>query len=249
MTRLNHWLPCLLALTLTTAHTAELRVGVGLDKPPYVIQQQDGGIELDLARAILGYRGHTVHPVYLPQPRLPAALRDGQIDVALTMQPGATESRNMLSAPYIRYRNVAVSLAARRLALDQVGDLQHYHIVAFGNAKKLLGDEFAQAVANPARYTEVNDQRRQTLMLFAGRTDAIVLDERIFSYFRDHPGANIDTVQAVTVHRIFPDRAYRAAFLSDKIRADFDDGLQALRASGEYKAILGRWATPPNVER
>ncbi|WP_187360156.1 substrate-binding periplasmic protein [Chitinolyticbacter meiyuanensis] len=238
MTRLNHWLPCLLALTLTTAHTAELRVGVGLDKPPYVIQQQDGGIELDLARAILGYRGHTVHPVYLPQPRLPAALRDGQIDVALTMQPGAVGGTIYFSHPYITYRNVAVSLAQRQLRPQRIAELASYHVLAFGNARQLLGDEFALMAEHNPRYNEMSDQRRQVLMLFADRTEFIVLDERIFGYFREHPGARVDTDQAVNLHTIFPERDYLAAFRDPQRRDDFNAGLRALRASGRYTAIL-----------
>lgn len=92
------------------------------------------------------------------------------------------------------------------------------------------------AETNPG-YKEIADQKNQIGMFFLKRTDVIVLDHRIFKYFRTKL-KNIPTEQDVTFHKLFAPSAYRSAFREKKIRDVFNRGLKDLRSSGRYEEII-----------
>ena len=58
---------------------------IGLALPPYVIADQDTGIELEIVRESLAYRGHELVPVYVPFWRVLSMLEQGLTDAAMTV--------------------------------------------------------------------------------------------------------------------------------------------------------------------
>ncbi len=66
------------------ANARDVRIGVGLVLPPYVIQETDSGLEVDIIRQALAEVGHRAVFVYLPNPRLSLALATGDVDGVAT---------------------------------------------------------------------------------------------------------------------------------------------------------------------
>jgi len=92
-------------------------------------------------------------------------------------------------------------------------------------------------VRKNTKYQEIANQKNQIAMLFARRTDLIVLDRKIFKYHRSRL-KNVDTNQAVTFHEIFEPSSFKIAFSNEKIRDIFNSGLSELRESGKYDKII-----------
>ena len=143
----------------------------------------------------------------------------------------------------MQYHNRAFALKSRNLAIRNVTDLGDKSVVAFQNADKYLGDDFAHAVAGNRQYKEMAQQEAQTQMLLLGRIDIAVMDESIFRYYRQKLIAERKAEQAQEYlgYDIFPATPYKAAFIDRKVRDDFDKAIAAMRKDGRYDAIYRKY--------
>lgn len=232
---------CLCFSFVVNPVTAEnLKVAVGLALPPYVLADTNSGIELDIVREALALKGHTITPVYLPFARVPIALADKEVHAALTVNESSGLKNVHFSDSHVTYQNVAVSLKSRNVDIQTVSDLGNYSIIAFQDATKYLGDEYADMAAKNSRYIEKAKQSNQITMLFSSRVDTIVMDINIFKYFRQHED-KVDTSAEEAIHEIFPHSKYKVGFLSVDLRDQFNAGVAELRASGKYNEIVNKY--------
>jgi len=228
-------LAALLSLSLR-APAGELVMASSSSSPPYIIPNQDSGIAVELIRAAFAPAGLDVRFIYAPNIRVEHELESRKVDGVYTV-PNEPGRNYFLSTPVLHYRNIAVTLASRSLHINEIADLQGLRVATFQNATRYLGPAFSAAVANSTDYLEVSNQQSQVSMLFNGRVDVIVLEERIFEYFRSRlpPPANATPVQ---IHPLFPAAPRHAGFATAALRDLFNQGLRALRESGEYDAII-----------
>ncbi|WP_430460558.1 substrate-binding periplasmic protein [Thalassolituus sp. LLYu03] len=234
------WLLILLIMS-GPALADTLRLAVGQSLPPYIMA--DGtGMELDIVREALALRGYDIEPVFMPFQRVVDSVRQGQTEGALTVNEDSG-LKAFYSAEHIRYQNVAIALAKRRLPVHEVRDLAGYSVLAFQNARHYLGPAFgAMAAANP-EYHELAQQQLQIAMLLNERVDVIVLDQNIFTYFR-HARAAPVTDAGIEIFTLFPPTPYKVAFREAVWRDAFNSGLAELRANGRYDAILHSYLSP-----
>ena len=240
------WLTVLWLAQAICTQADTLRVAVGLALPPYVIADQDSGFELDIVREALASQGHTLIPLYAPFRRVPELLMQQQVHAAITVTEQTVDNSAFLSKPYITYRNVAVALAKRDLALQSFADLQPYSVLAFQNARRYLGKAFQQQVDKAADYQEVARQSAQITMLYGERVDVIVLDINIFQYYRRQE-QKVSTQQAVDIFRLFEPVHYQMAFSRAQWRDDFDKGIEALKRSGRYQQIIQQYLSSESL--
>ncbi|MGE5503366.1 MAG: substrate-binding periplasmic protein [Actinomycetota bacterium] len=228
-----------LAILAAPCPAAEVVLAVGRSLPPYVIAEEWRGIEYDIVKRSLESEGHTISPRVVPLARVARDLELGKVDAATPMIE-ASGVKAFYSQSHITYRNVAISLASRDLHIDKVADLAGKSVIAFQNATKFLGPDYAAAVAANPQYREEDRQVVQPVLLFLGRTDVVVADRNIFAWFADSPEvkAKADTTQAVRFHPLFPPTEYHVAFRDEAIRDAFDRGLKRLKDSGEYARIV-----------
>ena len=217
----------------------KIQVAIGIALPPYVIQETNNGIELDIVRESLALVGHELTPLYIPLKRMPLALSAHKVDAAMTMVKNNNDDI-YYSEPYIRYENAVISLLSNNLQISSINDLEHLSIIAFQNASSYLGAEFAAMVASNNNYREVANQTQQVYMLYRGRTEVVVMDVNIFNYYRQS-AAKLNTNLQVRTDHIFPFNDYRMGFQSQRLRDDFNKGLNQLVASGGYQKILERY--------
>jgi len=125
----------------------------------------------------------------------------------------------------------AAALSGRRVGLT--------HGASYGDAI-----EANQAIVRVVALTDLANLR----MLTAGRTDYAVLDDRVFDHLvQANPGELRGKLKRVG--RGFSDLPIYVAFSRRRQEAArqaalLDQGLTALKASGEYRRIVERWTTP-----
>lgn len=228
-----------LLLMCFNAHSRELEVAIGWDKPPYVVAASDSGFEVELIRAIVNDMGYEFKPLYLPFGRTAKVLNQGAVDIGLTMTGAHDVSQDILSNPYITYQNVAITRADRKLDIDSVDALKTRSVVAFQTALSVLGKEFHHIFASHPTYLEMAKQERQVDMLMLGSVDVAVMDRNIFSHFKnqDDRYKNDDVV----FHELFPISTYRAGIPDKALRESFNHSLSLFIKSGRYQALLEKY--------
>lgn len=231
---------CLLAATPALA--GELQTAIGLSLPPYIIADENRGMEYDVAKEAMAKAGYTLSPKYVPFARVRKSLEDKSVAAALTVNKAMNIEGICLTQPSITYQNVAVTLKDAGIAIDSVEDLGEYTMIGFQGATDILGPAFkAQAEKSPD-YNEVPDQEKQVQMLFLGRTQVFVGDINIFKYFRQAlADAGKDVGAEVEIHEIFEPTPYAIGFVDEAACKDVDAALTQLRESGRHEEILNSY--------
>lgn len=234
---LGVWLLLLSAVPFMNLQAKEVKVAVGFSVAPYIIQATDNGIELDIIRESLAYKGHTMKTTYIPFIEIDHAFVDKKVDAIATVEEKIGID-GYFSDHVITYRNYAVTLAKRHLKIDKISDLVDKSVTSFQLATKYLGREYMEmAKANP-RYREKEEHTLRIKLLFDNRIDVVIIDKNIFQYYSKAIADQTDTKQAVVYHDIFPANKYKVVFQDKALRDDFNAGLKHLRQSGRYKQIF-----------
>jgi polar amino acid transport system substrate-binding protein len=229
---------CFLTMGVASALSAsrELTLAVGLALPPYNIPETDSGIEMDIVKEALGLKGYTVKPKYVPFARVRRELMSRGVDGALTINPDSGIEA-FYSDEHLICQNVVVTLKENAFQINGISDLGDRSVIAFQDATLYLGPDFAAMADQNPKYKEMAKQEIQINLLYTNRVDAIVLDKNIFYYHRKH-NDRVDTSQEIDIWSIFPPTAFCVAFVDEKVRDDFNEGLRELRASGRYDEIV-----------
>jgi polar amino acid transport system substrate-binding protein len=229
-------------MVMGMAHNAsaqELKLGVGLSLPPYIIQEGDTGIEVEVIRGALPADAK-IKLVYLPFARVKVSLSDGSTDAITPVNEAAGIKDAVYSDSHITYQNVAVSLKSKGIKVGSIADLGKLRIVAFQDATLYLGKDYAAMAKGNPNYTEFPSQENQVKMLFSERADVIVMDINIYKYFKSKI-KDVDVSKEVTIAEIFPATEYKVAFKSKEAAAQFNAGLAKLKSSGKYAAIINKY--------
>ena len=221
-----------------------VRVATGYVLPPYVIQETQSGLEVDIVRAALAASQLKMKIEFYPPARALLMLKSDKVDALTTVNEGVGAA-GFWSDSHISYQNYAISLQNRHLNIRKISDLNHYSIAAFQNAKLSLGSEFAN-VAQQAVYQEYPDQLTQNKLLYTGRVEVVIGDKFIFEYLNTKLGKQVDLQQAVQFDAIFPPTQYKVLFRNAELRDQFNRGLTQIRRNGEYQKILNRYLKPPH---
>ncbi|MFM4651144.1 substrate-binding periplasmic protein [Aeromonas bivalvium] len=236
----------IIALLLSGPLSAHpLKVGVSFAIPPYVIQEQGRGIELDLLRAAFDGSEYRLDFQYLPLERTFRMLADGKLDAIINVRPGMLDGA-FLSRPVIRFRNQVFTLPP--FTLMSLDDLATMRVTAFQRATRVLGPDFAAVAARNPHYEEVAKQQTQVRQLLLGRVDAVIMEERVFHYFLDQlqPADPLHGSRAqILAHSLFAPTLYHFAFRSAAVRDHFDRALLAMRVDGRYEQIFADYDVSP----
>ena len=214
-----------------------LRVAVGENKPPYVVENARRGIEVELVTRILRDAGYGVQMHYLPNRRAQALLESGALDAAIS------DRGPFVSAPYIVYQNVALTLCRNRIALHAIGDLAGRRVAAFQNARLFLGAGFGAMAASNPDYREP-PQASINRLLYANAVDVGVGDINIFYSVNAELGLGRGADEALCPYALFPPTSYRLAFRKREARDRFNTALQRALQSQTYEALARQYDMP-----
>lgn len=227
-------------ILLNSVHANELDMAVGWSKPPYVISDGDTGFEIDLIKTVFSKMGYQINPYYVPYGRSHSMLKNGEVDLTLTLNHQLDIKSDMLSDVYITYQNAAISLKAREIKIVTMEDLKGKSIVGFQNASWVLGRSFRQAVKSSHLYIELPNQKRQVEMLLLGNVDAVVMDINIFNHF-SRLIAGSDQMAKVNIHRLFPASDYHVGFKDKNLKKQFNLTLAGYLNSVDYIELKDKY--------
>lgn len=239
MKKIFTYLSLLLVSFFVTANDT-IDIVVGLAKPPYVLENNKEGFELDLVRSVLSKIDLEPNYILVPFGRSQKMLNSPNIDALLTTNRRIIEDVSSLSDTYIIYQNVVVSLASRELQINSIEDLSKYSIAAFQSAHNVLGEKFALAAERSPMYTQVPRQESQIELLYKGRIDTILLDINIFNHFRKKMRNKFGDIE-VNVHKIFPKTPYKIAFKDKSLIEPFNLALREFIRTDKYTELKNKY--------
>ena len=225
------------------AEGRELRMAFGEHIPPFCFPQTESGIEVDVFREALAYKGYRLKPLFFPFARVPRAFKTGEVDAAMT---DLGEDMSVHGGHYgdsaVLYDNVLISLQSRRLHIQKPEDLKGLSVISFQGALRRFPD-WLGPVQKAGRLVEINDQALQVRTLMRGRYDLVLSDRSIFRYFTLQLRREGETIHPVTEHvfTVANPRDYRPVFRNARVRDDFNEGLRWLRSTGRHKAIYDHY--------
>lgn len=196
-----------------------------MNSPPFVYEGEGRGIEMDLVSTIIKKMGYAIVWRHLPPKRIRHQVAQGEISLGIRSRAQAGD-KLYYSKPYIHFQNVAITIDPK-VQVTSIQDLSKFSVVAFQNARDVLGSDYAKAVAKCAVYMEMPNQMKQIETLFRRRSQVIVLEKQIFQYFHEQ----FDRKSEVRFFEIFPATPYSAVFADKNLRDEFDKALQAHLAS------------------
>lgn len=192
-----------------------------MNSPPFVYEGEGHGIEMDLVGTIIKKMGYGIAWRHLPPKRIRHQVAQGEIHMGIRSRAQAGD-KLYYSKPYIHFQNVAIAIDPK-VQVTSIQDLSKFNVVAFQNAREVLGSDYAKSVAKCAVYMEMPNQMKQIETLFRRRSQVIVLEKQIFQHFRPQ----FDQKSEVKFFEIFPATPYSAVFADKNLRDEFDKTLQA----------------------
>lgn len=205
----------------------------GFDRPPYVIQKTKSGFELELIRHVVQRMGYASTFTFSPFGRSPRLFSTTDIDAITTMNHLTAETGVALSDIYVTYENVVITKTQDGIQLSSLDDLQTISLVAFHNARVVLGEAFGRVVADHHSYLELDNQEAQVSLFLQGRVQALVIDKHVFRYLLTRLGE----APAVTYHRLFAPNDYRVAFRDQQLAQGFNNQLRRFKRTAEYQTL------------
>ena len=223
---------------LSLLNAKELDVVFSYSTPPYVFK--DGsGIVLTIVEEALAHKNHTLKPIFVNMGRSFEMFKDGYVDATSIIKKNSGLEA-YYSEYFMQYHNAAFALKLRHYDIKTIEDLAKYNLVSFQNASKYLGERFQKVTQiSDKKYAEVADQKQQAFMLLKGRVDVAIMDRHIFQFYKNELIAegkispNVET----ELFELFEPTQYRTAFKDEKLRDDFNEGIEFLKVSGRYDEI------------
>lgn len=225
-----------LSVGSTLAKSADqrvLEVLVGLDRPPYVMEEINSGYELELLDDVFAQMGYQLDFLFMANDRTAEFIKSRSFDVVATVNEGlGTEVRHH-TRPYIIYHNYVVSLAEKDLTIDTVADLAGLRVGAFHAARLLLGEAFTKITDKAYLYLEIANQLTKVEMLFKGRLDAIVIDKNLFNFLVNKHGFKGE----VRYHNLFEQTEYSLWMANRRLIPLFNRTFEKYRKTEAYKLL------------
>ncbi|WP_250656252.1 transporter substrate-binding domain-containing protein [Alkalimarinus coralli] len=229
---------CLLGLFAPSLNATEVSIAFSPHKPPYVIEDEGRGLEVDIVREALAVKGYTLKVDFFERAFLRNAIAYGRTDGAAGLV-GADDGL-YYSEPYIGFQNSIISRAEDKIKLSSLSDLRGRRFSAWKGAHKVLGEEYNLATEDGASpsYLEFDNQLIQNKMFWSHRIDLLVIDHFVFNWYRRALSEDFITTGEIANHPLLPEKTYyRIAFKDESIKEAFNHGLARLKRTGRYSEL------------
>lgn len=223
--------------TADSGDTQIVHIAARHDVLPYVAQNGEAGVEIELVKAIFAGTGYEPHFIQLPRVRMLQSFNAEQVDGVLT-QNLELRGKGCITNWYIRHQNVGITVSDRNVPLNSLADMERLSVVSFDGATRYLGADFAIAAKMSPRYTESSDQSTHISLIYNGNFDVVIGDEWILKMAQVERRELTGEFEPLTVHRIIPPTLYGARFHDPLVCDAFDKSLTNMRTTGAYDAIV-----------
>lgn len=229
-----------LLLSISFSFAMKIKVAAGLSVAPYIIRDNDSGIEMDIVRESLKLSGHEIGSIiYASNKRVENLISNGIVHMGLNIPPNL---KNVYySDVIINFHNVAISLKKNNLEIKNINDLYGKRVLAFQNASKFFGEEYKKFTRTSKKYKETVNQVSQVEQLYKNRTDVIISDIYVFLYYSDLLKNFYDNTAKLVYSEILPSSPRFAAFTDKKLRDEFNLGLRKFKNSNAHKDLIKKY--------
>jgi polar amino acid transport system substrate-binding protein len=238
---------CLIFLSLvvlSSVQAKEVTMAFSKDIPPYIFETKNKGIEIDIISTALAYKGHTLKPAYFPLGRVPFAFISNFVDAAMgDIGKDLLPYGGHYAKPAVIYNNIFITRADSHITITNPEDLLGLNISSFQGAQLRYPLWLTKAV-DTGHFHANSNQLSQIKKLLSHRVDVVLSDRYIFKYFakqlrHEQPFKLTSFVEHEFV-KVNPED-YRAVFRSEKIRDDFNEGLQHMLENGQVQKIYDNY--------
>ena len=218
----------LFSVEASDIHTLDKRTfAVSNTIPPYFFANGQSGIQYDRLAAALAKQHMSIDHIYLsPNKRAIRQVSSKNVDCLINAPDnldGLYYTRSLIS-----YQNSVFTLASKAIIIENISDLANHSVMGFQNATQYLGRAFYDMAKGNPEYGESNSQRSQVMMLFSGRVDAIILERRIFDYYRRRLKFKLDTSATTQEHPLFTQAPRKIACHDKSLAEKIDLGIAQL---------------------
>ncbi|MES2047039.1 MAG: ABC transporter substrate-binding protein [Pseudomonadota bacterium] len=235
----------LAACTVQACLAADNTVRVHIDQAiqPFALPASGSGLQADIFQAAFATQLVQTEFVFLPGARSWREYNAGRIDVITNAKQDSELKVVLTHWPVLSFKNQAISLKSKQIKLESIDDLAKFRVVAFQNASKFLGVQYATMARHNKSYSEQSTM--PSFMLQMDSTDVIVSQADIFRYNLIENGARLDfkpEFDQFEYHDIFgKGNDYWLGFRSEVLRDQFERGIAAIYNSGEIDKIFDRY--------
>jgi len=230
-------------MSLHNVYASEIGVVFGVSRPPFIMEKQRTGISYELFKYVANKMGINFHPIFASNSRMENMMQNGNFDIIVEVQK--SRPKLFYSAPFIVYRNFAVTKGTDVFHFSDYSDLHNKRVCAWQNAQENLGNSFASQIQKFKNYKEFPLQEKQVLSWLLGGCEVIIIDDTLLKWWikklepklvkYDHK-INLHNVQ----YHPLPggNTLWWYVVFKDKILRDrFDVVLEEMKKSGEYNRI------------
>lgn len=221
-----------------------LKIAFSDNKTPYSNSTCQCGVEFEIVQTIVKNMGYELEPHFAPNKRMLLMLKSGEVDGIIGVIENKPRNNGFTTKPYIRFQNVALTLQDRHLPIESLKDLKGLKVAAFQNASLNLGYEYAYAISTASEYEEVSPQLLQNKLLYGGRTDAVIADLYIFLASNQLVKEQVNTMQKLDLHYVFPATEYVLEFHNKQFRDAFNQQLQPKNLKKIYQQLADKYFQP-----
>ncbi len=229
-----------------------LKVVFGISRPPFIDNNPPRGISWELANAVFKKMQVEIIPSFYPNKRMERALTQGDVDIAVEVQP--TDPSLYYSTPFISYRNFVVTRKKDNITFQNWQDLAGYRVNAWQGALFHLGTEFRKSMRDFQLYKEFPLQKAQVQRWLFGSFDAIIIDETLLAWWIQKILPSLDETERNQLDLNFAyapisqnnELWWYVGFRNPELRDTFNIHLQSIHQNGDYIRIREQYKLPPH---
>eukprot|EP01012_Entosiphon_sulcatum_P068452 TRINITY_DN98668_c0_g1_i1.p2 TRINITY_DN98668_c0_g1~~TRINITY_DN98668_c0_g1_i1.p2 ORF type:complete len:255 (+),score=70.50 TRINITY_DN98668_c0_g1_i1:158-922(+) len=234
-------------LTALPAAADQLKM-VALSFPPLIYDDggKPAGIAFEIVTEAMKAAGHSIQVEIMPWARALDTVKDGGADAVFTAYKTPEREQFLNYSTEVLVPQVVSLFVAKDSPVAFDGDLAKLSKYKIGVVNQIsYGSNIDDAIKNgvlPA-VEKSNDTDSNVKKLLSGRFDVMPSNRYVAQFFLKQQGA-LDQVKELSpeVQNIPSYIAFTKARDTAKLRADFDAGVAAMRASGAYQKILDKYA-------
>lgn len=209
------------------------------DGPPHMIQSIDGGLDIDIMRAVLTEAGYTLQVEYMSLARAKRAVKSGVADIVMPTFFEQDSDGYYISQPVIDYLPTVFSLKSSGYKFNSLQDILNLRVMTFQGAVGYFGENF-KVVTEHNNYKEIDDMTALPRLLARNRADVVILDRYIFlHHWKQIQDRSMSRVYQV--HDFMPSIPAFAGFKDAGIRNEFNVALKSLSTAGVLSRIKEKY--------
>ncbi len=221
---------------------------VALSFPPLIYDDggKPAGIAYEIVTEAMKKAGHTVAVEIMPWARALDTVKDGGADAIFTAYKTPEREQFLNYSTEVLVPQVVSFFVLKDSAITFDGDLTKLSKAKIGVVNQIsYGSVMDEAIKSGvlSNLEKSNDSDSNVKKLLSGRYDVMPSNRYVAQYFLKQQGA-LDQVKELTpeVQSLPSYIAFTKVRDTAKLRADFDAGVAAMKASGAYQQILDKYA-------